>query len=197
MKINKNIPNIICWIRICLVPFILLFLLDNVLVNQLSVSVRILISGIIFIIAMLSDMLDGKIARKYNLVSDLGKFLDPIADKLLVLGVLTAFIECGLTTTVPVLLILAREFMITGLRLSAAAKGEVIAASIWGKIKTVVQGIIMSGLFIYMYIYSLLSPAAGFTNFAKVTDICVWIIAAVTVVSVIPYIKNNGKYLKG
>ncbi|PWM43859.1 MAG: CDP-diacylglycerol--glycerol-3-phosphate 3-phosphatidyltransferase [Clostridiales bacterium] len=197
MKINKNIPNIICWIRICLIPFVLLFLLDSPMVESISVSSRILISGIIFIVAMLSDIADGKIARKYNLVSDFGKFLDPIADKMLVLGVLAAFIECGLSSSVPFLLILAREFLITGIRLTAASKGEVIAANIWGKIKTVVQGVVMSGMFVYMYVFSLINPTVSYADFAGVTNICIWLIAVVTVGSVIPYIKNNGKYLRG
>ena len=84
MKVNKNIPNIICWIRIGLIPFVLLFLLDNPLIASVSLSCRILISGMIFIVAMLSDIADGQIARRYNLVSQFGKFLDPIADKMLV-----------------------------------------------------------------------------------------------------------------
>lgn len=197
MKVNKNIPNIICWIRIGLIPFVLLFLLDNPLVASVSLSCRILISGMIFIVAMLSDIADGQIARRYNLVSQFGKFLDPIADKMLVLSVLAAFIDCGISSVVPFILILAREFLITGVRLSAAAKGEVIAANIWGKVKTVVQGILMSAAFVYMYIYSFAVPGAGFDDFSLVVGILVWIIAAVTVFSLIPYLKENGKYLRG
>ena len=89
------------------------------------------------------NRLDGKIARKYNLVSDFGKFLDPIADKLLVVSVLMGFISVGLASSVAVILIVAREFLISGLRMQAAAKGEVIAASIWGKIKTGTHAVIV------------------------------------------------------
>ena len=110
---------------------------------------------------------------------------------------LAAFIECGLSSSVPFLLILAREFLITGIRLTAASKGEVIAANIWGKIKTVVQGVVMSGMFVYMYVFSLINPTVSYADFAGVTNICIWLIAVVTVGSVIPYIKNNGKYLRG
>lgn len=116
---------------------------------------------------------------------------------MLVLSVLAAFIDCGISSVVPFILILAREFLITGVRLSAAAKGEVIAANIWGKVKTVVQGILMSAAFVYMYIYSFAVPGAGFDDFSLVVGILVWIIAAVTVFSLIPYLKENGKYLRG
>ena len=135
MKVNKNLPNYLCITRIVLIPFVLLFLLDNPVVNGIPVYIRMLVSGAVFGIAMLTDMADGKIARKYNLVSVFGKFLDPIADKLLVVSVLMGFISVGLASSVAVILIVAREFLISGLRMQAAAKGEVIAASIWGKIK--------------------------------------------------------------
>ena len=125
MKVNKNLPNYLCITRIMLIPFVLLFLLDNPVVNGIPVYIRMLVSGAVFGIAMLTDMADGKIARKYNLVSDFGKFLDPIADKLLVVSVLMGFISVGLASSVAVILIVAREFLISGLRMQAAAKGEV------------------------------------------------------------------------
>ena len=123
MKVNKNLPNYLCITRIVLIPFVLLFLLDNPVVNGIPVYIRMLVSGAVFGIAMLTDMADGKIARKYNLVSDFGKFLDPIADKLLVVSVLMGFISVGLASSVAVILIVAREFFISGLRMQAAAKG--------------------------------------------------------------------------
>ena len=113
MKVNKNSPNYLCITRIVLIPFVLLFLLDNPVVNGIPVYIRMLVSGAVFGIAMLTDMADGKIARKYNLVSDFGKFLDPIADKLLVVSVLMGFISVGLASSVAVILIVAREFLIS------------------------------------------------------------------------------------
>ena len=112
MTVNKNLPNYLCIIRIVLIPFVLLFLLDNPVVNGIPVYIRMLISGAIFGVAMLTDLADGKIARKFDLVSDFGKFLDPIADKLLVVSVLIGFVSVGLASSVAVVLIVAREFLI-------------------------------------------------------------------------------------
>jgi len=205
MKINKNVPNILCIIRMALIPFVLLFLLDNGLSLLMPMWVRILVSGLIFGIAMLTDMFDGKIARKYNYITDFGKFIDPIADKMLVLCVLVAFIECDLVSCVPVLIILAREFMITGLRLAAAGKGCVIAANVWGKIKTVLEGVFLGCFYGYMFIFSL--AVKEFSSFGAafdlrffglelVAEIGVWVLAAVTVISAIPYFIDGKKYLK-
>lgn len=203
MKVNKNLPNYLCIIRIALIPFILFFLLDNCLVNGIPVYIRMLISGALFGIAMLTDMADGKIARRYNLVSDFGKFLDPIADKLLVVSVLMGFISVGLASSVAVILIVAREFLISGLRMQAAAKGEVIAASIWGKIKTATQGVVMSCSYIYLIVMywwkdtsaTMLTSPHGGVSFLPV-QIAVWVLALITVISVIPYFVNGAKFIK-
>lgn len=203
MKVNKNLPNYLCIIRIVLIPFILFFLLDNCLVNGIPVYIRMLISGALFGIAMLTDMADGKIARRYNLVSDFGKFLDPIADKLLVVSVLMGFISVGLASSVAVILIVAREFLISGLRMQAAAKGEVIAASIWGKIKTATQGVVMSCSYIYLIVMywlkdtsaTMLTSPHGGVSFLPV-QIAVWVLALITVISVIPYFVNGAKFIK-
>lgn len=137
----KNIPNIICGIRIILIiPIIMLTLSTNLLYNQIAL--------VLFIIAAISDSVDGYIARKYDFVTNLGKLLDPLADKLLVLSVFIAFLTKNQLSIVFILIILARELTITGLRSMAAAEGVVIQASIFGKLKTISQMILIILLYL-------------------------------------------------
>ena len=89
----KKLPNVLCWIRIALIPFILLFLLENTVSAFFSVPTRIVLSGVLFVAATLTDLLDGKIARKYDAVTNFGKFIDPIADKMLIISILVAFVK--------------------------------------------------------------------------------------------------------
>ncbi len=127
-----NTPNKITIFRIFLVPvFLAVFLLDF--------RERFLVAAIIFSIGAISDAVDGKLARKYNLITNFGKFLDPIADKMLVTAGLLGFMVVGLCNVWIVLAILVREFVMTSLRLIASAQGVVIPANIFGKIKTVMQ----------------------------------------------------------
>lgn len=191
----KKLPNMICWFRIILVPFILLFLLDSPVSEAMSLKTRIVVSGIIFAIAIISDAVDGRIARKFNVVSNFGKFLDPIADKLLVLGVLCAFIEVGFVSTVPVLLILAREFLITGLRLGAMSKGEVVAANWWGKVKTICQGISIGLFFVFAAFISDGTTMAEIGSDLLIPNIFFWLVSIYTVISVIPYYMACRKYI--
>jgi CDP-diacylglycerol--glycerol-3-phosphate 3-phosphatidyltransferase len=128
-------------IRIALIPFILVFLIPNSLTGGIPLQARLLTAGIIFGVAMLTDLFDGMIARKFDAVTNFGKFIDPIADKLLVICVMMAFVDMELISSIPVIIILAREFLVTGLRLAAAGKNVVVAANIWGKAKTMIQGI--------------------------------------------------------
>ena len=134
-----NLPNKLTTLRIILIPFVMFFYLASFIPYGIGKIVAL----VIFIVAALTDLLDGKIARKYNLVTDLGKFLDPIADKLLTAAVLFMLMADG-TLPAPwgvivVTIIIAREFMVSALRLIAASKGTVLAADIWGKAKTMVQ----------------------------------------------------------
>lgn len=195
----KKLPNIICWIRIALIPFILFFMLDNPVSCSMTVHARFLTAGLIFALAIFSDTVDGRIARKFDAVTNFGKFLDPIADKMLVLSVLIAFIEIGFTTSVPVLLILAREFLVTGLRLGAMSKGEVVAANWWGKAKTITQGVCI-GVFFVFAAFSSASGTAEITaeliNGMLIPNIFLWLTAVYTVISVIPYYMSCRKYLK-
>jgi len=135
------------------------------------------------VIASLTDLLDGKIARKYNLVTNFGKFMDPLADKLLVCSALICLIELGQLPAWMVIIIISREFIISGFRLVASDNGIVIAASYWGKFKTTFQMIAVILLIVRI-------PAL-----ALVTNFCVWIALALTVISLIDYLAKNHKVL--
>ena len=137
----------------------------------------------LFIIASLTDLLDGKIARKYNLVTNFGKFMDPLADKLLVCSALICLIELNALPAWMVIIIISREFIISGFRLIASDNGVVIAASYWGKFKTTFQ--MVSVVLLILDI-----PALAF-----VTTICVWIALLLTIVSLVDYIYKNHKIL--
>lgn len=134
-----NLPNKLTVLRMVLIPFVMFFYLANFIPYGIGKIVAL----VIFIIAALTDLLDGKIARKYNLVTNFGKFLDPIADKLLTSAVLFMLMTDGVIPApygvIVVTIIIAREFMVSALRLMAASKGVVLAADIWGKAKTMVQ----------------------------------------------------------
>lgn len=143
-----NLPNKITLCRIILIPIMMIVPLFGIKSTLLGINVGNLISLAIFLIASFTDYLDGHIARKNNLVTNFGKFLDPIADKLLVITALIMFVEAGkLPAWIPVV-IAAREFMVSGIRMLAAGEGNVIAASMLGKIKTVSQMIAISLAFV-------------------------------------------------
>lgn len=194
----KKVPNILCWIRIALIPFILLFLLNNPFSEMFSVSLRIAVSGCLFLIAMCTDALDGKIARKYDAITNFGKFIDPIADKMLVISLLVGFVELGLVSAFPVIIVIAREFIVTGLRLGAMGSGKVVAANIWGKIKTFTQGVLLAAIFVIVFIITVSDGSITVISgeISKIPDILSWIVAAVTALSAIPYIKEYSKYIK-
>ncbi len=156
-----NLPNKLTIFRVILIPFFVVLLLFDITAFDKWIALAI------FIIASLTDFLDGHIARKYNLVTNFGKFMDPLADKLLVCSAM--------------IIIIAREFIISGFRLVASDNGVVIAASYWGKFKTVFQ-MIMICLMI-----------ADLPSLALVTQIVMWVALVLTVVSLVDYlIKNKG-----
>lgn len=198
----KKVPNMLCWFRIILIPFILLFLLNDPVSASLNVRTRFCISGILFAVAIITDTFDGKIARKYDAVTNFGKFLDPIADKMLVLSVLIAFVELSTLSCIPVVLILAREFLVTGLRLGAAGKGVVVAANYWGKIKTFSQGIAIGSMFIFVALFpEALFPVSSVIDGETVChilipQILIWISAVYSVISAIPYFNSMKQYIK-
>ena len=129
-----NLPNKLTVLRVIMVPFFVFFMLTDV-----GGTANKWIALVLFIVASLTDMLDGKIARKYNLVTNFGKFMDPLADKLLVCSAMICLIPSGKLPTAVVIVIIAREFIISGFRLVASDNGVVIAANYWGKFKTVSQ----------------------------------------------------------
>lgn len=174
-----NLPNKLTTLRVIMIPFFVFFFLWQ---NGENRTFR-MIALALFIIASLTDLLDGKIARKYNLVTNFGKFMDPLADKLLVCSALICLIELNALPAWMVIIIISREFIISGFRLIASDNGVVIAASYWGKFKTTFQ--MVSVVLLILDI-----PALAF-----VTTICVWIALVLTIVSLVDYIYKNHKIL--
>ena len=174
-----NLPNKLTTLRVIMIPFFVFFLLWQ---NGENYTFR-MIALALFIIASRTDLLDGKIARKYNLVTNFGKFMDPLADKLLVCSALICLIELNALPAWMVIIIISREFIISGFRLIASDNGVVIAASYWGKFKTTFQ--MVSVVLLILDI-----PALAF-----VTTICVWIALVLTIVSLVDYIYKNHKIL--
>ena len=162
-----------------MIPFFVVMLLLNGGENQ---TYRY-IAAAIFIVASLTDMLDGKIARKYNLVTNFGKFMDPLADKLLVCSALICLVDLKQLPAWMVIVIISREFIISGFRLVASDNGIVIAASYWGKFKTTFQMISVILLIVRI-------PAL-----TVLTQICVWTALVLTVISLVDYIAKNQKVL--
>ncbi|GAA0228037.1 CDP-diacylglycerol--glycerol-3-phosphate 3-phosphatidyltransferase [Metaclostridioides mangenotii] len=142
-----NLPNKLTLFRILLIPVLVLLIL-------LEVPNRFLISSVIFIIASITDALDGYIARRDNLVTDFGKFMDPLADKLLVISVLICMVEVDLVSSWMVIIIVARELTVSILRAIAAADGKVIAAGGSGKLKTITQMVSIVVLFLGAHFYN-------------------------------------------
>lgn len=147
------------------------------------------IAMLVFILASVTDLLDGKIARKYNLVTNFGKFMDPIADKLLVCAALIILVEMGRIPSWIVIVIIGREFIISGFRLIASDKGVVIAANYWGKVKTVFQMIMICMMIVNNGSFlGFLAPVL-----AILTDIVMWVALLLTVISLVDYVwKNRG-----
>ena len=182
---KMNLPNKLTIFRVILiVPFIILLLGGQAGWFGDNTFVTDMIALAIFIIASLTDLIDGKIARKYNLITDFGKFMDPLADKLLVCSAMIALIEMNRIPSWVVIIIIAREFIISGFRLIASDNGVVIAASYWGKFKTTFQ-MVMICLMI-----------ANFPQLQILTDIIMWIALILTVVSLIDYLVKNKDDMK-
>ena len=175
-----NLPNKLTIARVIMIPVFLVFLYLNNWGCEKYIAVGI------FILASLTDLLDGKIARKYNLVTNFGKFMDPLADKLLVCSAMICLIELGLLPAWIVIIIIAREFIISGFRLIASDNGVVIAASYWGKFKTTFQMLMVIVLLLNFDI-----PA-----FKILGTVLIWIATILTVVSLIDYIIKNKDVLK-
>ena len=204
-----NLPNKLSIVRIILVPVTLLFMLPvNIFGwepegwNSFINSNGMIVAACVFILASLTDTADGYIARKYNLITDLGKFLDSLADKILCISIMLAFIGLGRVSAWAVMIIILREFAVSGLRMIAASKGEVIAAKMIGKIKTVTQMVAL----IYLMFEPLLMKICykEFTGYplpvCSVTiigDVLFGICVIMTIVSGVDYLMKGKEYLKG
>ncbi len=195
-----NLPNKLTLLRIILVPFFVAALLIE------SIPFHYIIALVIFSAASITDLLDGKIARKYNMVTDFGKFADPLADKILVISAFACFIELNIINAVFIILVLFREFTVTSIRLVAVESGKVVAANIWGKAKTVSQ---MTAIIVVLFCGFIIELCtSGVINVSGETmykmsgvmnifnQVLLWISAVLTVVSGVIYIKDNFEFIK-
>ena len=193
-----NLPNKLTLSRIILTPFFVAAIL-------IDFPLHYLVALAIFGIASITDMLDGKIARKRNIVTNFGKFSDPLADKILVLSTLVCFVQQDLCSSVIVIIVLSREFAVSSIRLLAATDGKVVAANIWGKVKTVSQIIAIILIFVLQIFLEILNM-----NFvpvdSNIVEFCafifniignaaLWISTIICVISGVIYIWDNKKFI--
>jgi len=197
-----NLPNKLTLARIFIVPLILVFMLPMPdlavfrIWNAFIGNYGSLIALLLFIVASLTDLYDGRIARSRNLITNLGKFLDPIADKMLVVSVLIALVQSGRISALVAIIVTIREFIVTGIRLAASDKGVVIAAGNLGKAKTVTQIIaisIMLGEKILQFLTASFLPAAWILYLG---DFAMAVAVFMTLISGIDYLLKNRAYLK-
>lgn len=181
---KMNLPNKLTIFRVILIiPFVVILLggeagwfgVNRLFPNSIALA--------IFVVASLTDLIDGKIARKYNLVTNFGKFMDPLADKLLVSAALIALVDMGRIPAWVVIIIISREFIISGFRLIASDNNVVIAASYWGKFKTTFQMV--------MVCLMILNLGVMIPWMQVLTDVIMWVALALTVISLIDYLVKN------
>lgn len=171
-----NIPNKLSLLRIFLIIPYVVFMQGEAVFGEMSIYIAL----IIFIVASLTDTLDGYIARKYNLITNFGKLVDPLADKLLVCAALICLMEKGLISSIVLIIIISREFIISGFRLIAVEEGIVIAAGIWGKLKTISQMVML----IFLMLYKI-------KIFYILGNVFIYISVGLTVFSLIEYVYKN------
>jgi CDP-diacylglycerol--glycerol-3-phosphate 3-phosphatidyltransferase len=176
---GPNVPNQLTIARICMIPLVV------VLILWVPKPLGNILSMIVFILACLTDAADGYIARRYNYITTFGKFMDPLADKLLVISAMICLVDLGRLESWIVILIIAREFIISGFRLIAVEKGVVIAANFWGKIKAISQ---------MLMVILMLGNFGGFLSLAA--QILKWISLVLTLVSLVTYLIQNRNVLK-
>ena len=191
-----NLPNKLTIARVIMVPFFVLFLVN------ITIPHHIIIALGIFALASFTDHLDGRIARKHNLITNFGKFLDPLADKILVISALICFVYLGWTNVWFLIVIVAREFMVSAVRLIAADNGKVVAANVWGKIKTISQMVAILVILILQYLRELMSLnlmptfASCELVFFIIGECFVGICVFFTILSGIIYLKDNWGIMK-
>ena len=209
---KMNLPNKLTLLRIVLVPFVIAAIL-------IEFPFHFTVAGLLFGAAAITDAFDGKIARRDNLITDFGKFADPLADKILVISVLVCFVKLGLCGAIPLIIIIFREFAVTSVRLVASAKGKVIAANMWGKVKTVSQIVAIVTIFVMQTAMDIISLAVigttqtiddynifkvainsnslyhdmygVFCIFNYIGQALLWIVAIITVISGVKYLVDN------
>ena len=188
-----NLPNKLTVGRILLVPFFVAALL-------IPFPLHTFAALLLFIAASVTDLLDGKIARKNHLVTDFGKFADPLADKILVLSALLCFVQLGWCDCVAVIVVLFREFAVTSIRLIAASKGKVVAANIWGKVKTVTQMVAIITILVLRSAGDIVSLTIGAvpvmdTTFFIIGECLIWISTVFAIISGVIYIIQNKHFI--
>ena len=178
--------------RIFLIPILIVFLLVK------SIPNRFFLALIVFLVASLTDHLDGKLARKYGQITNFGKFLDPLADKMLVMSAFICFVDLNLISSVPVIIVLLREFLVTSMRLVAMSSGKVVAANIWGRTKTVTQIIaIIVNLISQCFSQHIANLSYNELNFiSSINNFFLWIAMIFTVFSGYIYLKENFYIIK-
>ena len=184
-----NLPNKLTILRLVFIPFYVFFLMTDFFSFTSHVAL------VLFMLASFTDLLDGKIARKYNLITDFGKFADPLADKILVVAGMVCFVALWRLPVWVCILILSREFAVSGFRLVAAAKGTVIAASYWGKFKTAFQ---MAMICLMTFDMERLVLEKGWSPvvwnvYHIVTVVIMYVALALTFISMIDYFYKNRK----
>ena len=178
-----NLPNKLTLLRVCLVPVFMALYYMELYIPAL----------VVFAAASITDTFDGYLARKHNLITNFGKFLDPLADKILVIAALCCFTETGIMSSIPLIIIISREFMVSGLRLLAAGDGVVVPAGIWGKLKTAFTMVAIIIMLLYEFVV-LKMPRIEFTGYV-VIQVLVWISTVLTVISGAVYLKAYWNYI--
>ena len=194
-----NLPNKLTMLRMIMVPFFVYFLLETPEMGDMMFYKWIALA--LFVVASLTDMLDGKIARKYNLVTNFGKLMDPLADKLLVCSALVGLTWHGIVPAWMTIIIIGREFIISGFRLIAVEKGVVIPASIWGKLKTVSQMVMICMTLAVLNDYGFRGDmyfVAAYMGIEYAAVVMMWVATGLTVISLVDYVwKNKGVMKEG
>lgn len=185
MEIFMTTANKLTVLRIIMVPFFMLFLMLDIK-NPVYVTLAL----VLFAAASVTDALDGYIARNFNQITTFGKFMDPLADKMLTTAAFLGLMSFGRASAWAVMIIMTREFIVAGIRLVAAGEGKVIAASVWGKIKTIFQMVAIIAAIILLY------PFCPEPTAVLITNILVWLSVAITVISGADYVIKNKDLLK-
>ena len=182
-----NLPNKLTMLRVIMVPFFMVFAAMSHYGSAGFNATYSLIAGVLFAAASFTDFLDGYLARKNHLVTDFGKFMDPLADKMLTTAAIIYMVVDGVCSSVVLAIIMFREFAVAGVRMIAAESGTVIAANMWGKVKTVLQMVTV----LFYYFATALAPADGIGLVSLITQVLCWAVAAVTLLSGGIYLWQN------